>query len=333
LNPSTYSGVNYVETLLFIQKNFFENISELRLGNNRTFIGYVIFDMTVVFVMMPENCKFGFVIEGAGAATILSLKLKAEYPNLRCIGYSPPGHLLSEKLADYTKSFVMSVIIGDDIICRLSLRSIHDIKARIIKVLQFQLRLLSLAISPLPEPQRNFPFLQELEVTKLPKYKILWNTSVNFLFDCLNWKKSESLDDLIEPDNNEILDNTFITTTSTEDYPCEPDKAQASMPTGLLENTACLNNVINIDSFLQSAIEGYEELKLPGQILYIYRIKEYRRKKACCKSDFTDSYDLRWADRNEFKNIVTTKHMLIDHFPNRVEDALKFFYQYSEVYV
>lgn len=71
-------------------------------------------------------------------ATILALKLKSEYPNVRCIAYSPPGGLISEALSDYTKSFVMSVIIGDDIVPRLSIHSVHNLKAKILKVLSFQ---------------------------------------------------------------------------------------------------------------------------------------------------------------------------------------------------
>jgi hypothetical protein len=74
---------------------------------------------------------------GAGAAVILSLKLKADYPNLRCIAYSPPGGLISPTLAKYTKSYVMSVVVGDDIIPRLSIRSVHNLKADIFKVRLF----------------------------------------------------------------------------------------------------------------------------------------------------------------------------------------------------
>ena len=41
---------------------------------------------------------------------------------------------MSEALSDYTKSFVMSVIVGDDIVPRLSLHSVHNLKANILKV-------------------------------------------------------------------------------------------------------------------------------------------------------------------------------------------------------
>jgi len=71
---------------------------------------------------------------GAGTAVLLALKLKEEYPTVRCIAYSPPGGLISTPLVNYTKSFVMSVIVGDDIVPRLSLRSVHSLKAQILKV-------------------------------------------------------------------------------------------------------------------------------------------------------------------------------------------------------
>lgn len=71
---------------------------------------------------------------GGGTAVILSLKLRSRYPNLRCISYSPPGGLISKNLAEFTKKFVMSVVVGDDIVPRLSLHSIHTLKADILKV-------------------------------------------------------------------------------------------------------------------------------------------------------------------------------------------------------
>lgn len=73
---------------------------------------------------------------GAGVATILSLKLKKEFSDVRCIAYSPPGGLISEALADYTKSFVLSVVVGDDIVPRLSILSVHFLKADILRVIK-----------------------------------------------------------------------------------------------------------------------------------------------------------------------------------------------------
>ncbi len=79
-------------------------------------------------------------------------RILLEYPDIRCIAYSPPGGLVSEALSDYTKSFVMSVVVGDDIVPRLSVHSVHYLKANILK---------------------------EIYQTKLPKYKIIWKYSVS----------------------------------------------------------------------------------------------------------------------------------------------------------
>ncbi len=77
---------------------------------------------------------------GAGTAVILALKLRSQYPNLKCIAYSPPGGLMSKNLAEFTKKFTMSIVVGDDIVSRLSLHSIHALKADILRVLFFNFK-------------------------------------------------------------------------------------------------------------------------------------------------------------------------------------------------
>ena len=41
---------------------------------------------------------------------------------------------MSKKLAEFTKKFTMSIVVGDDIVSRLSLHSIHALKADILRV-------------------------------------------------------------------------------------------------------------------------------------------------------------------------------------------------------
>ncbi|CAG7837277.1 unnamed protein product [Allacma fusca] len=65
---------------------------------------------------------------GAGTATILSILLKSQYPNLRCYAYSAPGGLLTMEGAQYCEDFVTSVIVGDDIVGRLSVPSFEKFK-------------------------------------------------------------------------------------------------------------------------------------------------------------------------------------------------------------
>ncbi|XP_070811129.1 diacylglycerol lipase-beta [Pituophis catenifer annectens] len=71
---------------------------------------------------------------GGGIASILAIMLRNSYPNMRCYAFSPPGGLLSKSLADYTKQFIVSVIVGKDIVPRLSMLNLEDLKRRIIRI-------------------------------------------------------------------------------------------------------------------------------------------------------------------------------------------------------
>ncbi|XP_066966714.1 diacylglycerol lipase-beta-like isoform X3 [Macrobrachium rosenbergii] len=82
---------------------------------------------------------YGLVITGhslgAGTAVVLAAMMRPQYPGLKCFAFSPPGGLCSKEFALATKSFVMSVIVGDDLVPRLSLNSLHDLRHKIMCVL------------------------------------------------------------------------------------------------------------------------------------------------------------------------------------------------------
>nr|XP_060642644.1 diacylglycerol lipase-beta [Anolis sagrei ordinatus] len=71
---------------------------------------------------------------GGGTASILAIMLKNAFPNLKCYAFSPPGGLLSKSLADYSKQFIISIILGKDVVPRLSMPNMEDLKRRIIRI-------------------------------------------------------------------------------------------------------------------------------------------------------------------------------------------------------
>ncbi|XP_003384478.1 PREDICTED: sn1-specific diacylglycerol lipase beta-like [Amphimedon queenslandica] len=73
---------------------------------------------------------------GSGVACILSILLKKSYPDLRCFCFSPTGSLLNAEAAIYTQSFVTSVTLGQDLVCRLNVNTAHQFTRRIIEVLE-----------------------------------------------------------------------------------------------------------------------------------------------------------------------------------------------------
>ncbi|XP_062999198.1 diacylglycerol lipase-beta isoform X2 [Elgaria multicarinata webbii] len=71
---------------------------------------------------------------GGGTASILAIMLKNAFPALKCYAFSPPGGLLSKSLAEYTKQFIVSVIVGKDVVPRLSMPNMEDLKRKIIRI-------------------------------------------------------------------------------------------------------------------------------------------------------------------------------------------------------
>lgn len=71
---------------------------------------------------------------GAGTASLLAVLLRNSFPNLRCYAFSPPGGLMSKALADYSKQFVVSVVLGKDLVPRLSIPNMEDLRRRILKM-------------------------------------------------------------------------------------------------------------------------------------------------------------------------------------------------------
>uniref|UniRef100_A0AAR2KDK0 sn-1-specific diacylglycerol lipase n=1 Tax=Pygocentrus nattereri TaxID=42514 RepID=A0AAR2KDK0_PYGNA len=71
---------------------------------------------------------------GAGTASLLAALLHSTYPTLKCYAFSPPGGLMSKALAEYSKQFVISVVLGKDLVPRLSIPNMEDLKRRILKM-------------------------------------------------------------------------------------------------------------------------------------------------------------------------------------------------------
>ncbi|XP_044904081.1 diacylglycerol lipase-beta isoform X3 [Felis catus] len=72
---------------------------------------------------------------GAGAAALLAIMLRSSYPQLRCYAFSPPRGLLSKSLYEHSKNFTVSLVLGKDIIPRLSVTNLEDLKKRILRVI------------------------------------------------------------------------------------------------------------------------------------------------------------------------------------------------------
>ncbi|GFN98243.1 Sn1-specific diacylglycerol lipase beta [Plakobranchus ocellatus] len=70
---------------------------------------------------------------GAGVAAILAILLRPNYPSLMCFAFSPPGGLLSPSASKYTQEFVCSTAVGKDLVPRLGMFTLTDLKVKILR--------------------------------------------------------------------------------------------------------------------------------------------------------------------------------------------------------
>ena len=66
-------------------------------------------------------------------ATLLTLKLRQEYPGAVCWAFSPPGALMSPPLADDVKRWCTSVVLGKDLVPRLSVPALYRLSRQMVR--------------------------------------------------------------------------------------------------------------------------------------------------------------------------------------------------------
>ena len=144
---------------------------------------------------------------GSGCAGILAILYKERFPDLHCYCYSPTGSLLNSDAATYSQSFVTSVTLGQDLVCRLSIRTAHQLKRDVIRV---------------------------LENCQKPKYRILLEGILETLGKCCGRDIlfRENYDVVTRPNSTELLPDDSETDTvplilpeSTNAFSLEPPSA------------------------------------------------------------------------------------------------------------
>lgn len=176
-------------------------LSEVRaLPVNKTHVHKFICLMLLVFVLIMQSYSctdYQLMITGhslgAGTAAVLSLLLRGKYPSLRCIAFGTPGSVFDKQLAEGIRilttapiciianvvfllycylsstecqSFITSVALGNDLVCRLSFVSLcrlrNDVldaisRARVNKMLIMQALFKEIASEDLMYPKGAEP--------------------------------------------------------------------------------------------------------------------------------------------------------------------------------
>ncbi|KAK6745436.1 hypothetical protein RB195_011892 [Necator americanus] len=68
---------------------------------------------------------------GAGVASLLTLLLKQEHPDVRCFAFAPPGCVISENGLHEMEQHVMGIVAGDDVVSRISFHALHRLRVKV----------------------------------------------------------------------------------------------------------------------------------------------------------------------------------------------------------
>ncbi|XP_029663024.1 sn1-specific diacylglycerol lipase beta-like [Formica exsecta] len=73
---------------------------------------------------------------GAGLAILLGLLIRPRYPDLRVYAFATPAGLLSRDAARITEEFALTIGLGDDLVMRLSVDSIENLRTSLLTTLR-----------------------------------------------------------------------------------------------------------------------------------------------------------------------------------------------------
>ena len=181
-----------------------------------------------------------------------------------------------------------------------------------------------------------FIFFKEIWETDHPKYKIYWKYLLSFFRRQLYLDKDLNFNSVLEQENDDKNENegvpNLVRTDQNNILDIEDFKFEKT--TKGIETKEEAYKLIEM--MKKYVIKTYPELTMPGNILYIYRFDDTNTTSSwsrfiCEKLFFWSDlckiqidYRFRWAHQNEFTKIVTSSGMLLDHFPNNVDDALHY---------
>ncbi|XP_020283723.1 sn1-specific diacylglycerol lipase beta-like isoform X2 [Pseudomyrmex gracilis] len=206
---------------------------------------------------------------GAGLAILLGLLIRPRYPHLRVYAFSTPAGLLSRDAARVTEEFVLTVGLGDDLVMRLSVDSIENLRTTL---------------------------LTTLRACRIPKYRVVLNGLGYVLFG------------VPERDLNKIWINYNIINTIWDQSPI------------FGKYFSDTNKIIERD--ITRRRYSKEKLFIAGRILHISRCKPEQiegKKKELAKEK---TYEMRWAQAEEFTTLSVMPRMLLDHLPENIEKAV-----------
>ena len=223
---------------------------------------------------------------GSGVACIVGMLLHDKYPHLHCYCFSPTGSLVNETAAEYTKDFVTSFTLGQDMVARFSISTSHILKGDIIRV---------------------------LETCSKPKCQILVEGMLETICKCVGRPM------VIEDNRVDLGDEEAARAVHTE--PANPEDSLEFTPL-LRKNLSTLHlrqTHCNKSASEEETDHPLTPLYPPGKIIHLVDTSD--TMVSFCG---TRRLEAHWAPHTSFRRILVSPDMLRDHLPDVLQSAMQY---------
>eukprot|EP00587_Corethron_hystrix_P004764 CAMPEP_0113298676 /NCGR_PEP_ID=MMETSP0010_2-20120614/1023_1 /TAXON_ID=216773 ORGANISM="Corethron hystrix, Strain 308" /NCGR_SAMPLE_ID=MMETSP0010_2 /ASSEMBLY_ACC=CAM_ASM_000155 /LENGTH=387 /DNA_ID=CAMNT_0000151773 /DNA_START=199 /DNA_END=1362 /DNA_ORIENTATION=+ /assembly_acc=CAM_ASM_000155 len=204
---------------------------------------------------------------GAGAAILLSYMLRPVVPSLRCYAYAPPGGFLTRVLAEDCAAFTSTFVLHTDLVPRLSVRSMEQLRDSILNLLSRARTGKHRIIATLAVAERP-----GADTFRALEHELMWQEE-----EAPETEFRRSIREFREVQNRLIMERSFV-----------------------------MNNV---------------DLFLAGKVVHLQKAREQREgclEMCPWRGREKPPYTPVHAGVDGFSEIIISRTLWLDHFPNRI---------------
>lgn len=284
---------------------------------------------------------------GAGVATLLALIVRERFPTqlreprLTTFAVSPPGGLLSRDLAEYTRGFIVSPFVGMDVIPRLSMQNMINMRDATFECLSAA------------EHNKNIVFLHSAcpcsccQGTLLPPPDAVGELPPEIakrVSNLLSRNQHHSGENVAKVRDERIKARATTSTTSTATNSASSSPSTMTTTGGgggggidsLSQNlTTSPSFTVKIDHGLETldSLKSFDiKLYPPGRLLMyanVASIDAHCECSYCCGKSGTDALCNKkihlptWVTQDDLDEIVVCSAMGLDHLPDRCQNIFE----------
>lgn len=215
---------------------------------------------------------------GGGCATLIGYAMRHQFPTLRVVAISPPGGLITWKLATECQDFINSFVLDSDLVPRLSVETMEQLRDEV---------------------------LEMISRIKVPKMQVVTTFILNGI---LRSHKETNDPEKLARDNAQILHSKENIPTDTEFYQ-QMEKFRAIQK----ERKEKRGDYRNISLFPPGKMIHLVKIDERRSCL-----QSIAKCITCCTSNVGYKYTPVYVNNDDFDEITITPTMGFDHFPNRV---------------